>query len=75
MIGVLALQGAFLEHLAKFAALGVSAREVRTARDLEGCDGLVLPGGESTAMALIAERLGMVRPCTGIVWGYSVNIA
>ena len=60
-IGVLALQGAFIEHLAKFQALGVRAREVRTPADLAGVVALVLPGGESTAMGLIAQRTGMVR--------------
>lgn len=61
VVGVLALQGAFIEHLAKFQELGVQAVEVRTPADLARCDALVLPGGESTAMGLIAERSGMVR--------------
>lgn len=61
MIGILALQGAFLEHVAAFAALGVRTREVRTPGELAGCAALVIPGGESTAMALIAQRTGMVR--------------
>lgn len=60
-LGVLALQGAFLEHLSHFQRLGVPCREVRTVADLEGCVGLVIPGGESTAMGLIAERCGVVR--------------
>lgn len=61
VIGVLALQGAFLEHLTYLRACGAEAREVRAAKDFEGIDGLVIPGGESTAMALVAERTGMVR--------------
>jgi hypothetical protein len=60
-IGVLALQGAFREHISAFAEIGYRALEVRTAKDLDACDGLVIPGGESTAIALIAQRLGMVR--------------
>lgn len=63
VIGVLALQGAFREHIAAFSALGsdITAVEVRTPAELAACDGLVIPGGESTAMALIAQRTGMVR--------------
>lgn len=61
VVGVLALQGAFLEHLTYLRACGAEGREVRTAKDFEGIDGLVIPGGESTAMTLVAERTGMVR--------------
>jgi len=61
MIGVLALQGAFLEHIQKFNELGVPCREVRTPAELSQCVGLVIPGGESTAISLLASRLGMVR--------------
>lgn len=61
-IGVLALQGAFREHVRMFARLGVATREVRKARDLEGLDGLVIPGGESTTMGLLMEREGMREP-------------
>jgi len=49
-IGVLALQGNFREHIATFAGLGVEAVEVREPEQLEGLDGLVVPGGESTAI-------------------------
>jgi 5'-phosphate synthase pdxT subunit len=60
-VGVLALQGSFREHAAALAALpGVAAAEVRTAAELAACDGLVIPGGESTTMALVAERWGLV---------------
>lgn len=61
-IGVLALQGAFAEHVKMLQALGVAAREVRKPEQLDGLDGLILPGGESTTMGLIAERWGMVEP-------------
>jgi len=61
-IGVLALQGAFREHVRMFARLGVATREVRKARELEGLDGLVIPGGESTTMGLLMEREGMREP-------------
>lgn len=61
-IGVLALQGAFREHINMLSALGASAREVRTVWDLEDLDGLVIPGGESTSMGLLMERGGLVEP-------------
>ncbi|MBK8051396.1 MAG: pyridoxal 5'-phosphate synthase glutaminase subunit PdxT [Anaerolineales bacterium] len=61
-IGILALQGAFLEHAAKVRQLGVEAVEVRKPEQLEGLAALILPGGESTAMGLVAERWGLVEP-------------
>jgi 5'-phosphate synthase pdxT subunit len=61
-IGVLALQGAFAEHVVILRRLGVDAVEVRTPDQLEGLDGLILPGGESTTMGLVAERWGLVEP-------------
>ncbi len=61
-IGVLALQGAFEEHINMLERLGVRAVEVRKPQALEGLDGLIIPGGESTSMALIAERWGLVEP-------------
>lgn len=61
-IGVLALQGAFAEHVKLFGRLGVQAIEVRKPEQLAGLDGLVIPGGESTSMGLIAQRWGLVDP-------------
>ena len=61
-IGVLALQGAFAEHIKMLRQLGVTAREVRKPEELVGLDGLIIPGGESTTMALVAERWGLVQP-------------
>ena len=68
-IGVLALQGAFREHIHKLQQLGVNAIEVRKPEALEGLDALIIPGGESTAMALVAERWGMVGPLRAWVHG------
>ena len=49
-IGVLALQGAFIEHINILRRLGVETVEVRLPADLEGLDGLIIPGGESTTI-------------------------
>ncbi|MCC6457622.1 MAG: pyridoxal 5'-phosphate synthase glutaminase subunit PdxT [Caldilineaceae bacterium] len=68
-IGVLALQGAFAEHIAILRRLGVEAVEVRTPAQMEGLDGLILPGGESTTMGLVAERWGLVEPLRAWVHG------
>lgn len=54
-VGVLALQGDFERHLAALRRAGAEAREVRTAADLAGLDGLVIPGGESTTMLKLIE--------------------
>jgi 5'-phosphate synthase pdxT subunit len=62
LVGVLALQGGFAAHTAVLRSLGADVREVRTPADLEGIDGLVLPGGESTTMTLGIEREGLADP-------------
>jgi 5'-phosphate synthase pdxT subunit len=49
-IGVLASQGAFIEHIEKLRQLGVEAMPVRLPQELEGLDGLIIPGGESTSI-------------------------
>jgi pyridoxal 5'-phosphate synthase pdxT subunit len=59
-VGVLAVQGAFAEHAAALAAAGADPVEVRLPRDLEGLDGIVLPGGESTTLGLVAEGSGLL---------------
>jgi 5'-phosphate synthase pdxT subunit len=61
-IGVLSLQGAFAEHAATLAALGVEAVPVRLPEHLEDVAGLVLPGGESTTMRKLIDRWGLRRP-------------
>jgi 5'-phosphate synthase pdxT subunit len=61
-IGVLALQGAFREHLRILAAIGVEGVPVRLPRDLEDVAGLILPGGESTTMRQLIERWGLRQP-------------
>jgi 5'-phosphate synthase pdxT subunit len=66
-IGVLALQGDFEAHARMLRALNAEPREVRTAEDLEGLDGLVIPGGESTTMTLGIEREGLAEPLRELV--------
>jgi 5'-phosphate synthase pdxT subunit len=61
-IGVLALQGAFREHLRTLAAIGVEGVPVRLPRDLDDIAGLILPGGESTTMRQLIERWGLRQP-------------
>jgi pyridoxal 5'-phosphate synthase pdxT subunit len=59
---VLALQGGFAAHARVLRALGADVREVRVLADLDGLDGLVMPGGESTTMTLGIEREGLAEP-------------
>ncbi|KAF2821868.1 SNO glutamine amidotransferase [Ophiobolus disseminans] len=74
-IGVLALQGAFSEHIQLLrlasASLSTSSKfsfvEVRTPAELSKCAGLVIPGGESTAMSLVAARSGLLEPLRDFV--------
>jgi 5'-phosphate synthase pdxT subunit len=61
-IGVLALQGAFREHLLTLAAIGVEGVAVRLPSDLDEVDGLILPGGESTTMRKLIDRWGLRQP-------------
>lgn len=61
-VGVLALQGAFLEHIKLLTQIGVEAAEIRKPEELSEIDALIIPGGESTSMGLIATRWGLVEP-------------
>lgn len=61
-IGVLALQGAFREHLDTLESIGVEGVPVRLPADLDGVSGLILPGGESTTMRRLIDRWGLERP-------------
>lgn len=62
MVGVLALQGAFREHVAALTRLGAATREVRQLRDMAGIDAMVIPGGESTTMGKLLTDLEMLEP-------------
>jgi 5'-phosphate synthase pdxT subunit len=61
-VGVLALQGDYLEHENVLRRLGVSVVEVRRPSHLEMLDGLIIPGGESTTVGKMATRFGMMEP-------------
>ena len=64
---MLAIQGDFEAHVRVLERLGAEARTVRTPEDLEGLDGLVIPGGESTTMTLGIDRGGLAEPLRDIV--------
>ena len=73
-IGVLALQGAFKEHIGILTRLGAEVIEVRLGKDLGGLDGLVIPGGESTTIGKLAVLYDLVAPLrrfaeSKAVWG------
>ncbi|MEW5956439.1 MAG: pyridoxal 5'-phosphate synthase glutaminase subunit PdxT [Chloroflexota bacterium] len=61
-IGVLALQGAFVEHANMLRKLGATPVEVRLPEDLAGLDGLIIPGGESTTIGKLAGQFGLMEP-------------
>jgi 5'-phosphate synthase pdxT subunit len=61
-IGVLALQGDFIEHITILDRLGVQTREVRLPGQLEGLDGLIIPGGESTTIGKLATTYELMEP-------------
>lgn len=79
-VGILALQGDVAEHAACIARLGAAVREVRTPRDCGGIDGLVLPGGESTAMRRLIASAGLREPVQELlaqgtpVWGTCAGV-
>ncbi len=58
-IGILAVQGDFAAHAAMLAGMGIETVEVRTREDLAGCDGLILPGGESTTQLQFLQEEGL----------------
>jgi pyridoxal 5'-phosphate synthase pdxT subunit len=63
------MQGAFAEHQRALEACGAETRLVKSHEDLEGLDGLVLPGGESTTMTMLMERVGLLEPLRGAIAG------
>jgi len=74
-VGVLALQGAFIEHEKVLRLLGVETVEVRLPEHVEGLDGLIIPGGESTTIGQVAQRWNLLEPIRALarsgrpLWG------
>lgn len=73
-IGVLALQGSFQEHIEMLDGLGVNALAVRKPAQLEGLDGLIIPGGESTTIGKLASSYALIDPLRELgarapIWG------
>jgi len=74
-IGVLALQGAFIEHEQVLRRIGVETCQVRLPQQLEGLDGLIIPGGESTTIGKLAVQYGLMEPIRAmaaagkLLWG------
>ncbi|NQT48930.1 MAG: pyridoxal 5'-phosphate synthase glutaminase subunit PdxT [Chloroflexi bacterium] len=65
-IGVLALQGAFIEHIGILQRLGAQSFPVRLPKELDGLDGLVIPGGESTTISKLMLEFGLMQPVRGL---------
>ncbi len=73
-IGVLALQGDFLEHLGMLERIGVETTEIRLPEQLDDIDGLIIPGGESTTIGKLADEFGLIVPLRSFgkekaIWG------
>jgi pyridoxal 5'-phosphate synthase pdxT subunit len=66
-VGVLAIQGDFEAHARALQALGATAVEVRTPEQLDGLDGLIVPGGESTTISMGLESYGLAEPLRAFV--------
>jgi 5'-phosphate synthase pdxT subunit len=61
-VGVLALQGTFIEHIGHLRQLGVEASPIRLPHELDTIDGLIIPGGESTTMVRLMESFALIQP-------------
>ena len=73
-IGVLAIQGDFAEHIVVLKRLGIETAEVRLPRHLDGLDGLIMPGGESTTIGKLSVDFGLMEPLrefgkSHAIWG------
>lgn len=73
-IGVLALQGDFAEHITMLKKIGVDTAEVRLPKHLDGLDGLIMPGGESTTIGKLAVAYDLMKPLqefgkSHAIWG------
>ncbi|MBI4318126.1 MAG: pyridoxal 5'-phosphate synthase glutaminase subunit PdxT [Chloroflexi bacterium] len=66
-VGVLALQGAVVEHVKMLQALGIEARQVKLPEQLDGIDGLVIPGGESTTIGKLLVSFNLLDKLLGVI--------
>jgi 5'-phosphate synthase pdxT subunit len=79
-VGVLALQGTFIEHIHILGQLGVEGTAIRLPHEMDGLDGLVIPGGESTTILGLMERFGLVGPIREMardglpIWGTCAGV-
>lgn len=64
VVGVLSLQGDFLEHIQMLSYIGIQSKEIRLREDLDGIDAIILPGGESTSMINLIDRYNLREPLT-----------
>src|SRR3954469_19189886 len=72
IVGVLALQGDFAEHMTTLRRIGVESREVRLPKDLDGLDALIIPGGESTTITRLMAMYGLLDPIRHFANGHPV---
>jgi 5'-phosphate synthase pdxT subunit len=79
-VGVLALQGTFIEHIGMLRKLGVEAPQIRLPHELDTLDGLIIPGGESTTMMRLMESFGLIQPIREMarnglaIWGICAGV-
>lgn len=69
------MQGAFAEHIRALESAGAKTRLARMPKDLDGLDGIVLPGGESTTMTMLMERVGLLEPLRAAIDGGLATLA
>lgn len=80
-VGVLALQGTFIEHIGMLQQLGVEAPPIRLPHELDTLDGLIIPGGESTTLLRLMESFGLIQPIREMarqglaIWGTCAGMA
>lgn len=66
-IGILALQGDFAEHARSIESAGAKAKFIKHAKDLDGIQGLIIPGGESTVIGMLAEKYKLIEPVRNLI--------
>jgi 5'-phosphate synthase pdxT subunit len=72
IVGILALQGAYQKHVDILSQLNIETQLVRTAAELENCNALILPGGESTTISLLIQKNGLFEPIIDFAKNHAV---